>query len=76
MSDDVFGQLCFFTLVEIPAIERGIGVCTFNTRMKRVRLATVHCKRSDCEANVEQFKTLNSHLGRSIHAEFSFREHL
>ena len=76
MSDDFFGQLCFFMLVDVPAIERGVGVCNFNARTKRVRLATIHCKRSDCEANVEQFKIMNPHLGRSVHAEFSFREHV
>jgi hypothetical protein len=42
--------------------------------LKRVKLATVHCKRSDCEANIDKFKTTNPHLGRSINAEFSFRE--
>lgn len=76
MSDDFFGQLCFFTFVEVPTVERGVGVHTFNTRLKRVKLATIHCKRSDCEVNVDQFKTTNPHLGRAVQAEFSFREHL
>ena len=74
MDNDFFGQLCFFTFVEIPTIDRGVGVHTFNTRLKRVKLATVHCKRSDCEANIDKFKTNNPHLGRSVNAEFSFRE--
>jgi hypothetical protein len=67
MSDDFFGQLCFFTFVTVPT-----GSDRF--RDKRVKLATIHCRRSDCEANVEQFKTHNPQLGRSICAEFSFRE--
>jgi hypothetical protein len=74
MSDDFFGQLCFFTFVEVPTIERGVGVQTLETRLKRVKLATIHCKRSDCEANVDQFKTSNPPLGRAVQAEFSFRE--
>ena len=76
MSNDVFGQLCFFIFIDIPAIERGDQVCTFNVKPKRVKLATVYCKRSDCEANVEQFKAINSSIARKVQAEFNFREHL
>ena len=74
MSDDFFGQLCFFVLVDVPTIERGDQVCKFNTRTKRVRLATVHCDYSDCEDNIAQFKALNREFGQTVHAEFSFRE--
>ena len=67
MSDDLFGQLCFFTFVTVLTGSNGV-------RDKRVKLATIHCRRSECEDNVEQFKTHNPQLGRSICAEFSFRE--
>jgi hypothetical protein len=74
MSDDIFGQLCFFVLVDVPTIERGVGVNTLTARTKRVRLATIHCDRSDCEDNIKQFKALNREFGDTVHAEFSFRE--
>jgi len=74
MSDDIFGQLCFFVLVDVPTIERGVDVCTLTARTKRVRLATIHCDRSDCEDNIKQFKALNREFGDIVHAEFSFRE--
>lgn len=68
MSNDVFGQLCFFMFVSVPT---GSG----STRDKRVRLATIHCHRSECDDHVETFKyTLNSDISRRIYAEFSFKE--
>lgn len=77
MSDDVFGELTFFTFVEIPSVQLGNGLeMRDHTRTKRVRLATVGCKRSDCEANVAEFKRLNSRIAGQTYAEFSFREHL
>jgi hypothetical protein len=76
MSNDFFGQLCFFMFVDIPTAETGDQVRKFDVRMKRVKLATVYCKRSDCEANVEQFKAINSSIARKVQAEFNFREHL
>lgn len=74
MSNDVFGQLCFFMFIDVPTVESGDHVRTFDVRMKRVKLATVHCKRSDCEANVEQFKAINSSIARKVCAEFTMRE--
>lgn len=75
MSNDVFGELTLFTFVEIPRVQLGEGVeMRDHTRTKRVRLATVGCKRSECEANVAEFKRLNSRIAGQIFAEFSFRE--
>lgn len=67
MSDDVFGQLCFFTFVTVPT---GSNV----SRDKRVKLATIHCRRSECDEYVTAFKIDNGDIARKVHAEFSFRE--
>lgn len=77
MSDDFFGELTLFTFVVIPSVQLGEGVeMRDHTRTKRIRLATVGCKRSDCEANVEEFKRLNPRIAGQTFAEFSFREGL
>lgn len=68
MSDDFFGQLCFFSFVTIPTS----NVANM-TREKRVKLATIHCRRSECEEYVANFKIENGNV-KSVHAEFSFRE--
>lgn len=67
MSNDVFGQLCFYTLVTVPTSEDKV-------RDKRVRLATVHCHRSTCDDYIESFRTHNPHLGGNVFIEFSTRE--
>jgi hypothetical protein len=69
MSDDVFGQLCFFTFVLVPT-----GAST--SREKRVKLATVHCRRSECDEYFAAFKIDNGDIARKVCAEFSFREML
>ena len=74
MENDFFGQLCFFMFIDVPNIDRGDQVATFNVRQKRVKLATVYCRRSDCEANVDQFKAINSSIAHRVCAEFTLRE--
>lgn len=72
MSEDVFGQLCFFTFVSVPTLHDYPN----NTRGKRVKLATIHCKRSECNRLVENFKSDNDAFNLGVCAEFSFREML
>jgi len=67
MSDDVFGQLTVFMFVILPMAEG-------HARDKRVTLATIHCRRSECDANFEAFKTRNALIAPMAIAEFSFRE--
>jgi hypothetical protein len=67
MSNDVFGQLSVFMFVTIPT---GSSV----SRDKRVKLATIHCRRSECDEHFENFKANNDGIARKVHAEFSFRE--
>jgi hypothetical protein len=71
MSDDVFGQLCFFTFVSVPT-----DSIANIPRNKRVKLATVHCRRSECDGYVKQFNLDNEFIARRVVAEFSFREML
>jgi len=69
MSNDVFGQLVVFMFVTVPTAQ-GHG------RDKRVSLATIHCRRSECEENFEAFKARNERIAPLTIAEFSFREML
>ena len=69
MSNDVFGQLTVFMFVTLP-----MGEDRF--RDKRVTLATMHCRRSDCDENFEAFKVRNERIAPLAIAEFSFREML
>lgn len=68
MDKDVFGQLVFFMFVEVPTGD------VMRPRGKRVRLATMHCRRSECDENFLEFKSLNGEIARKVHAEFTFRE--
>lgn len=76
MSEDVFGQLCFSTFVSVPSIQsyRGKDADSFTTREKRVKLATIHCRRSESETYFAEFKSANPRIAGQIFAEFSFRE--
>ena len=78
MDNDVFGQLCFYTFVEVPSIKsyQGSQVYNFFTRPKRVKLATIHCNRSESETYFAEFKSANGGIANRIVAEFSFREML
>ena len=78
MSEDVFGQLCFFTFVSVPSIQsyRGKEADSFTTREKRVKLATIHCNRSESETYFAEFKSANAGIAKRIFAEFTFREML
>jgi hypothetical protein len=78
MSDDVFGQLTFSMFVEVPSIQfyRGKDADSFVTREKRVKLATIHCRRSESETYFAEFKSGNARIADRIVAEFSFREML
>ena len=68
MSNDVFGQLTFSLFVSVPMSE--------GRRDKRVTMATVHCRRSECDENFEAFKAGNERIAPLLIAEFSFREML
>jgi hypothetical protein len=69
MSNDVFGQLTVFMFVTLPLAEG-------RARDKRVTLATMHCRRSECDENFEAFKAQNERIAPLAIAEFSFREML
>jgi hypothetical protein len=69
MNNDVFGQLTFSLFVTVPMAEG-------HARDKRVSLATVHCRRSECDENFEAFKARNERIAPMVIAEFSFREML
>ena len=69
MSNDVFGQLCFFMFVTVPTSEEMV-------REKRVRLATIYCHRSLCAEYIESFNTHNKDLVGKVVTEFSFKEML
>ena len=69
MSNDVFGQLCFFMFVTVPTSETMV-------REKRVKLATVYCHRSLCDEYIESFRTHNQDLAGKVVIEFSTREML
>lgn len=68
MSDDVFGQMVVFMFIEVPTGD------VLRPRGKKVNLATIHCRRSECDENFLEFKSLNGEIARKLHAEFSFRE--
>jgi hypothetical protein len=69
MSNDVFGQLCFFMFVTAPVSEEKV-------RDKRIKLATVYCHRSVCDDYIESFRTHNPDLSGKVVVEFSTREML
>jgi hypothetical protein len=69
MSNDVFGQLTVFMFVTVAMAEG-------HARDKRVTLATMHCRRSECDENFEAFKARNERIAPLAIAEFSFREML
>ena len=69
MSDDVFGQLTFSLFVTVPMAEG-------RSRDKRVTMATMHCRRSECDETFEAFKASNERIAPILVAEFSFREML
>jgi hypothetical protein len=70
MDNDVFGRVCFFTFVDVPAVD------SIRDRCKRVKLATIYCKRSDAQENFATFKSANKGIASRIVAEFSFEETL
>ena len=76
MSNDVFGQLCFFMFVDVPSIQsyQGSEVYNHTVKPKRVKLATIHCSRSEKELYFSEFKSANAMISGRIVAEFSFRE--
>ena len=63
----VFGQLVFWTRVEV------VDSSTDEVRSKVVRLGSIHCDYSECEARLIQFKDLNAHV-REVRGEFVFRD--
>jgi hypothetical protein len=62
----LFGQLVFWTRVDVVSSNDEV-------RSKVVRLGSIHCDYSECEARLIQFKDLNSHV-REVHGEFVFRD--
>jgi hypothetical protein len=78
MSNDVFGQLCFFTFVDVPSIQsyQGSEVYSHTVKPKRVKLATIYCNRSESETYFLEFKSANAMMSSRIVAEFTFREML
>jgi hypothetical protein len=78
MSDDIFGQLCFYAFVDVPSLQfhNGVGDYSHSTKPKRVRLATVYCKRSESATYFLEFKSANAMLFKRVVAEFSFTEAL
>ena len=66
--DKVFGQLVFFTRVDV-------SLATDEVRSKTVRLGSVYCDRSECEFRLAQFRDLNPHV-REVRGEFTFRDYL
>jgi hypothetical protein len=78
MSDDIFGQLCFYTFVEVPSIQsyQRSEVYSHTTRPKRVKLATIHCNRSEKDTYFLEFKSANAMMSKHIVAEFTTREML
>lgn len=78
MSNDVFGQLCFFTFVDVPSIQSysGSDASSFSVKPKRVKLATIYCNRSESETYFAEFKSANAMMSKRIVAEFTFREML
>ena len=77
MSDDFFGQLCFYTFVDVPKIEFYEGKnSNYSTRPKRVRLATIYCRRSESAEYFAEFKSANAMMSKRIVAEFKFEETL
>ena len=72
MSNDVFGQLTVFMFVTLPLASDTVD----RFRDKRVTLATMHCRRSECDENFENFKARNERIAPLAIAEFSFREML
>ena len=67
MNNDVFGQLTFSLFVTVATVEG-------HSRDKRVTMATVHCRLSECDENFEAFKAKNERIAPILFAEFSFRE--
>jgi hypothetical protein len=62
----LFGQLVFWTRVDVVSSNDEV-------RSKVVRLGSIHCDYSECEARLIQFKDLNSHV-REVRGEFVFRD--
>ena len=65
--DKFFGQLVFFTRVEVVA-------STDEVRSKVVRLGSVYCDYSECSARLAQFRDLNPRVGE-VRGEFVYREY-
>jgi hypothetical protein len=77
MDNDVFGQLCFYTFVDVPKIEFYEGKnSNYSTRPKRVKLATIYCRRSESAEYFLQFKSANPMVFKRLCAEFNFTETL
>jgi hypothetical protein len=77
MDNDVFGQLCFYTFVDVPKIESYEGKnSNYSTRPKRVRLATIYCRRSESAEYFSEFKSANPMVFKRLCAEFNFTETL
>jgi hypothetical protein len=76
MSDDIFGQLCIYTFVEVPVLQfyNGKQDYSHSTKPKRVRLATIYCDRSEKDAYFAEFKSANAMMSKRLVAEFIYRE--
>jgi len=78
MSDDIFGQLCIYTFVDVPSIQScgSSQVYDFTVKPKRVRLATIYCERHQKELYFAEFKSANAMMSKRLVAEFTTREML
>ena len=67
--DKFIGQLIFFTRVDVKASADS------EVRSKLVRLGSMYCDYSECNARLMEFKDANPHV-REVRGEFVFRDYV